>query len=212
MTMTEARTEQRTWQLRGQGFEFCNCQAGCTCNFNGFPTSSDDSCQALVGNIIEQGRCGDTDLSGLTVAMLVQWPKAIHDGGGKAVFVVEPDTTDEQVEALSQICTGQLGGNPWAILATTFDVVGLVKAPITITGEGLDRTLHIEGVGEARGRMLRNPVTDETHEAHIVQPDGFIWRKGECGVGEFQASAEGLEMSFQDSNWILYDFDWAHDR
>lgn len=212
MTMTAARTEQRSWHLRGQGFEFCNCQPGCTCNFSGFPTSSDDSCQALVGDVIEEGRCGETDLSGLTVAMLAQWPKAIHDGGGRAVIVVEPDATDEQVEALSQICTGQLGGNPWAILSTTFDVVGLVKAPITVTGEGLERTLHIEGVGEARGRMLRNPVTGETHEAHIVQPDGFIWRKGECGVGDFRASAEGLEMSFQDSNWILYDFDWAHDR
>lgn len=212
MTMTQERTQQRTWHLRGQGFEFCNCQPGCTCNFSGFPTSSDDSCQALVGNVIEEGRCGETDLSGLTVAALIQWPKAIHDGGGKAVFVVEPATTDDQISALSEIFTGQLGGNPWAILGTTFDVAGLVKAPIEINGDGLDRTMRIDGVGEGRGRMFRNPVTNETHEAHIVQPDGFIWRKGECGVGDFEASAEGVEMSFQNSNWIYFEFDWAHDR
>lgn len=36
------------WRLTGRGYEFCNCQPGCTCNFSGFPTSSDGSCKAAV--------------------------------------------------------------------------------------------------------------------------------------------------------------------
>ena len=27
------------WQMRGTGYEFCNCDFGCGCNFGGFPNS-----------------------------------------------------------------------------------------------------------------------------------------------------------------------------
>ncbi|HVU74567.1 MAG TPA: DUF1326 domain-containing protein [Mycobacteriales bacterium] len=206
-TATEKKT---TWSLRGIGYEFCNCNPGCTCNFGGFPSSADRSCKALVANKITQGRCGEVDLSGVTAVAIIDWPKAIHDGGGRAVFVVPPETTDAQIDALSQIYTGKLGGLPWELLGNTYDVVGLVKAPVTITADGLTCSMDIEGVGSARGDYFANPVTGERHEAHIVLPDGFIWTKGECGVGSFTAAAEGLSLSFEKTNWILYDFDWSN--
>lgn len=206
-----AATETRTaWRLTGKGYEFCNCQPGCTCNFSGFPTSPDGSCKALVANVIESGHCGDVDLSGVTAVAVIDWPKAIHDGNGRAVFVIPPEVGEDQVGALAQIYTGALGGQPWEILGTTYEVVGLVRAPVTIEGEGLDVTVRVEGVGDGNGRYFANPVTGERHEAHIVLPDGFIWRDGNCGVGSFTARAEGLDLRFQDSNWILYDFDWAN--
>ncbi len=207
MTTTDA-PPTTSWQLTGVGFEFCNCNPGCTCNFSGFPTSADGSCQAMVANIVTSGQCGDVDLSGVTAVAVLDWPKAIHDGDGKAVFVVNPDTSEEQIGALSQIYTGALGGEPWSILSTTFEVVGLVKAEITIEDRGIDSTVAVEGLVQATGRSLRNPVTDEPHEAHIVMPDGFIWRDGLCGVGDFTAAAEGLELEFKDTNWIRYEFDW----
>lgn len=213
MAATETKTEQATtWNLKGVGYEFCNCDPGCACNFAGAPSSDDGSCQALVINVIEEGSCGEVDLSGVTAAALITWPQAIHDGGGTAVFIVEPATTDEQVDALAQIFTGQLGGNPWAILGTTFEVGGLLKAPVEISGQGLEIAVEIPGVGHARGDVLRNPVTGDPHEAHIVLPTGFIWKDGNCGVGSFAAEAEGLSLEFEDSNWIRYEFDWAHDR
>lgn len=33
-----ATTPPTPWFLRGQGYEFCNCQFGCGCNFGGYPT------------------------------------------------------------------------------------------------------------------------------------------------------------------------------
>jgi hypothetical protein len=53
------------WKLRGKGYEFCNCDFGCGCNFGGFPNSEDGSCRALVGLNIAEGSCGDVDLSGV---------------------------------------------------------------------------------------------------------------------------------------------------
>lgn len=207
MTVTDA-PPTTSWSLSGVGYEFCNCQPGCTCNFSGFPTSSDNSCKAMVANVMTSGHCGDVDLSGVTAVAVIDWPRAIHDGGGKAVFVVEPATTEEQIGALAQIYTGALGGEPWSILGTTFEVAGLVKATITIEDRGIDSTVTVEGLGSATGRSLRNPVTDEPHEAHIVMPEGFIWNDGLCGVGSFEVAAEGLQLEFTDTNWIRYDFDW----
>lgn len=200
----------KAWHLRGKGYEFCNCDFGCGCNFGGFPNSPDGSCRALVGMDISEGSCGNVDLSGVKCAAVVDWPKAIHEGDGECVFIVDPSATEEQVEALAQICTGQLGGMPWELLGPTFEVVGLERAEISIEGEGPKSVFRAEGIAEGRGDAFKNPVTGEDHFANIHLPDGFIWEEGECGQGSFHAEAGGLSLEFEDTNWILYDFDWSN--
>jgi hypothetical protein len=198
------------WQLRGQGYEFCNCDFGCGCNFGGFPNSKDGSCRALVGLNITRGSCGDVDLTGVKCAGIYAWPKAIHEGHGKVAFVVDPATTDKQVEALGQIFTGTLGGMPWEILGPTAEVVGLVKARITIEGSGRQSTFRAEGIGEGRGDSLKNPVTGEDHAVEVHLPQGFIWKKGECGQGSFRAAAAGVSVASEKTNCIFYQFDWSN--
>jgi hypothetical protein len=205
-----AATDKTTWHLRGTGYEFCNCDFGCGCNFGGFPNSKDGSCQAMVGMHITSGQCGDVDVSGLTCAALVAWPKAIHEGNGKCVFIVEPGTTEQQIGALAQIFSGQLGGMPWEILGPTFEVVGLEKAKITIEGEGVKSVFRVDGIAEAKGNAFKNPVTGDEHHATVELPDGFIWTRGQCGVGTFKAKAGNLQLSFDKTNWILYQFDWTN--
>ncbi len=204
------RAPATRWQLKGQGYEFCNCDFGCGCNFGGFPNSKDGSCRALVGLKITQGKCGGVNLSGVKCAGIYAWPKAIHEGNGKVAFVVDPATTDKQVDALAQIFTGKLGGMPWEILGPSAEVVGLVKAKITIEGKGRKSTFRAEGVGEGRGEVFKNPVTGEDHLADVHLPDGFIWKKGECGQGSFRASASGLSVAAEKTNWIYYQFNWSN--
>lgn len=209
MATTQTAT---TWRLRGTGYEFCNCQPGCTCNFSGFPTSPDGSCKAAVGNHIKEGFCGDVDLSDVTAVAIIDWPGPIHDGNGKAVFVVPPAVSDEQLDAMAQIFTGQLGGMPWAILGPTFEVAGVVRAEVELDHDGMNSGFSIPGVGQAKGHKLKNPVTGEDHDASILLDGGFIWERGDCGEGSFEVEAEGIHLKFDDSNWILYDFDWTNEE
>ena len=51
-----ATATKTRWQMTGQGYEFCNCDFGCGCNFGGFPNSKDGSCRALVGLTVTSGR------------------------------------------------------------------------------------------------------------------------------------------------------------
>ncbi len=198
------------WAMEGQGYEFCNCDFGCGCNFGGFPNSADGSCRALVGLNIESGSCGDVDLSGVKCAGIFVWPKAIHEGEGKAAFVVDPSTTEEQAGALAQIFTGQLGGMPWELLGPSFEVAGLERAPITIKGTGPKSTFTIEGVGEGKGDTLKNPVTGEDNLPEIHIPDGFIWTKGLAGQGTHKAEAAGVSVESENTNFIQYAFDWSN--
>ena len=198
------------WEMKGTGYEFCNCDHGCGCNFGGFPNSDDGSCRALVGVKIDSGMCGDVDLSGVKCAAIIAWPKAIHEGNGKAAFVVDLSTTEEQTGALAQIFTGQLGGMPWELLGPTFEVVGLEKAAITIEGSGPKTTFRAEGIADGIGDTLKNPVTGEDHFAEVHLPNGFIWTRGQVGQGTHKASAGGVEIESKNKNWILYDFDWSN--
>jgi hypothetical protein len=207
MTATETTT---AWRLKGKGYEFCNCQPGCTCNFSGFPTSPDGSCKAAVGTHIVEGQCGDVGLNDIKVVAILDWPKAIHDGNGKAIFVVPPAVTDEQLGAMAQIFTGQLGGLPWSILGTTYEVAGVVRADVEIDDDGINSGISIPGVGQARGTTLKNPVTGEEHLVAIDLDQGFIWKRGDCGQGSFEVEAEGMHLNFEDSNWIYYEFDWTN--
>ena len=198
------------WAMKGTGYEYCKCDFGCGCNFGGFPNSKDGSCRALVGFSIDGGSYGDVDLSGVKAAAVIAWPKAIHEGNGQAAFIVDPATTDQQVDVLAQIFTGKLGGLPWELLGPTFEVVGLEKAAITIEGSGPKTTFRVEGIGEGRGDVFKNPVTGDDHFAEVHLPNGFIWTKGECGQGSHHASVAGLEIASDKTNWILYRFDWSN--
>ncbi|HSE91975.1 MAG TPA: DUF1326 domain-containing protein, partial [Methylomirabilota bacterium] len=135
---------------------------------------------------------------------------AIHEGNGKAAFIFDVAATDEQVEALSQILAGKLGGLPWELLGSTFKVVGILKRKITVEGSGRKSTFRIEGVGEGRGDTLKNPVTGEDHIVNVDLPTGFIWKKGEAGQGSFHASVEDLSVQFDKTNWIYYQYDWSN--
>jgi hypothetical protein len=77
------------------------------------------------------------------------------------------------------------------ILGSTFEVAGLVKAPISFERTGVKATMSVR---RATGDTFKNPVTGEPHQAQIVLPDGFFWKKGDCGVGTFEVQAGGVHL------------------
>ena len=80
-------SEVPTWHIRGQVILACNCDFGCPCNFNGLPTTG--KCEGAWNWHIQEGSYGDVRLDGLTFCVAVNWPGAIHEGGGEAFFVFD---------------------------------------------------------------------------------------------------------------------------
>ena len=100
-------TETRTpYRLKGVWLETCNCDAGCNCNFGGFPDHG--SCQGIIGIAVQEGNYGNVDMAGVRAVVAAKWPKAIHDGDGKAVFFVDETASAEQAESLAKIFSGKV--------------------------------------------------------------------------------------------------------
>lgn len=117
--MSSTTTQIPKWNIHADYVETCNCDYGCPCNFNGFPTYG--SCQALVLIHIRSGTYGDTRLDGLDFIAAEYWPKAIHEGNGTAQYFITNSANEEQRHALTKICSGQANGDGhFALFARTF--------------------------------------------------------------------------------------------
>ncbi len=174
--MTQTQTPYR---VKGVFLETCNCDSGCNCNFGGFPDHG--SCEALIGIKIDEGKIGDVDLSGMKVVLAAKWPKAIHEGDGAAAIYIDESATEEQVGGIATILTGQAGGMPWEILATTLSSLdGPHMTSIKMDVNGRNSGFSIDGICEAKFTPLLNPVTGDENEVHIVFPGGgLIWDDGD---------------------------------
>lgn len=189
------------WSYTADYLEFCNCAFGCPCNFNGFPTQG--NCRAVVAYRITEGRFGDVDLAGATVALAVAWPKAIHDGGGTAAVFFDPSTKPEQMEALGAIFTNQHGGLPHEILAPTLStLLGPFVEPIDIKVDGTRSSLSIGGKIAASMTPHTSPVEPfDEQEIHLVLPKGFIWQDALAARTTGQSvSVDGLAFEDKDTN------------
>jgi hypothetical protein len=206
MTITQTQTP---YKVKGVFLETCNCDSGCNCNFGGFPDHG--SCEALIGIKIDEGKIGDADLSGMKVVLAVKWPKAIHEGDGAAAIYIDESATEEQVDGIATILTGQAGGMPWEILATTLSSLdGPHMKSINMDINGRNSGFSIDGICEVKFTPLLNPVTGAENEVHIVFPTGgLIWDDGDnaatavmkVDTGSIQFDHSGQSAIFAPVEW-----------
>ena len=184
--MAEA-TARIPYRMKVHFLETCNCDPGCNCNFGGFPDHG--GCEWLVGMVVIEGHFGSVDLAGVRIVWAGKFPGALHEGHGRGVLFIDASARPEQVAGIAAIASGQLGGMPWEVLGTAcplYDAVeGPVLKPIEITIDGRRSHFRIPGVLEARLTPLKNPVTGEENEVHIVFPTGgLIWNDGNAATTE----------------------------
>lgn len=194
---------QSSWYIKGREFIHCNCAYGCPCQFNALPTHG--HCQAVGGIHIDEGRHGDTDLSGLNIAAIWRWPGAVHQGHGEVVPIVDERADSEQRAALLRILSGLdtvEGATVFQVFATTYEkVYDPVFAPvdIDIDIDGRSARLKVAGWIEARGEPIRNAVTGAESRARINLPNGFEYDIAEMGRG--WATTEGpIAIELADSH------------
>lgn len=189
------------WRYRAEYLEFCNCAYGCPCNFSGFPTTG--ACEAVVGYRMLEGTCGDVDLTGATLVLAVKWPKAIHDGNGDLAVFFDTSTTQEQIDALVAIFTGQHGGLPHEIIAATIsNMRGPFVEDITFNADSTKSSITIGNKVHAEMTPFVAPVEPhDPQEIHIGLPQGFIWQDALAArnVGQ-KVSVDGLTFHAEDTN------------
>lgn len=175
------------WEIKGREFGNCNCSYGCPCQFNALPTHG--HCRGFAVYEIERGFHGSTRLDGLRAAGIFRWPGPIHEGKGEGVHVLDRRATPEQRAALLRILRGEdtePGATVFYVFSSTCDTLhDPLVADIAFEMDigARTATAKIDGVAEAKGAPIINPVTGAEHRVRIVQPEGFEFAEAEIGRG-----------------------------
>lgn len=140
------------WSLSGTYFESCNCEAACPCVFLSPPTEGE--CTALVGWHIDSGDHEGVTLDGLNVAMAVYSPGHMAETPWQAALYLDDQASDEQLNGLGTIFSGQAGGVPAALGEHIGTVLGAGPAPISYEGGNRDRAMRIGDVADVAVSMM----------------------------------------------------------
>ena len=201
MSDTTAATKYR---IRVHNLETCNCSNGCGCQFSGFPDYG--NCEAIIGFEVIAGEYGEVDLAGVRAVFAGKWPGAIHEGHGQGVLFIDESASPDQVQGLTTILSGQAGGLPWEIFATTIErFEGPILKKIEMNVDGRRSSFRIPGIVDVNMTPLTNPVTGEESEVHVVYPKGgLVWNDGDVTTTSRMQITHG-DMNFQyPGKWAVY--------
>ncbi len=186
------------WNMKADYIETCNCDYGCPCNFNGFPTGG--FCRALVLYHIRDGNFGKIKLDGLDVIVVMSWPKAIHEGNGTVQLYVTKKADESQRDAIIRIFSGQSKGDgPFVLFAGTFKYVLEPQFVDIVTKiDGKKSSFSVPDVMDVQIESFMNPVTGEEQETKIELPKGFIWKLAQAAKSKIMRISTP-SLNFDDS-------------
>ena len=132
-----------SWSLNGSYFETCSCDLMCPCNMSFDHGATYDYCRVTLVFNVKEGEIEGTDVGGLTVAAIADTPKVMTEGNWKLGLFVDDKASDEQMEKLAGVFSGQKGGPMEAIVPLVGEVLGVERAPIEVQEDGLGHAVKI---------------------------------------------------------------------
>jgi hypothetical protein len=103
------------WRISGTYLEACNCEAICPCRTVGGRKggrSTEGICMGSLSWLIDEGRAGETDLSGLRVVLALRYDDDEPGSPWDFFLYLDERADGPQREALEEIFLGRLGGAP----------------------------------------------------------------------------------------------------
>jgi hypothetical protein len=132
-----------TWQISGEYMETCNCTLLCPCitsNLAALPTEGD--CKAAVTLRIDKGAKDGVKLDGVSFIVMIHAPGAMGAGNMTVGLIIDDKASDTQVEAISAIATGAVGGPMAALAPLVGRIAGVERRPISFDMNGLNRAVR----------------------------------------------------------------------
>ncbi len=186
------------WNIEADLLQACNCDYGCPCEFSAPPTKG--FCEGMGAWKIHRGMYGDIKLDGLGLGFAAHWPKAIHEGNGTVCIFVDEKASAAQRDALLSIASGQAGGLPFEIIATTFSkILEPMFVPFHFHLHGRESSVKIGEAVTVSVTPILNPVTKEPESVKVQHATGFIFKEAECvSAREMKVNARELKFSWPD--------------
>jgi len=196
------------WKIEAYYIDSCNCDWGCPCQFLARPTHG--NCEGIGGIQIKKGNYGAIKLDGLSAALILSYPGAVHEGHGKAAYYIDEREEEAQFQALGKILMGTAGGGPFEVYASTCEYFQEPRrARIEVDLNGLKSRIKIANIGEVQLEPIRNPVTNEEYRAVIELPGGFEANRMDQASSKKLFMKDGfLDFTYHDTYGSLSEVRW----
>ena len=131
------------WDLRGSYVETCSCELMCPCNLSFDHGATYDFCRVTLVFNIREGEVDGTDIGGLRVAMIADTPKVMTEGNWRLGVFIDEGATDEQLDKLVKVFSGQLGGPMAGLAPLVGELLGVERAAIEVDEDGLRHSVRV---------------------------------------------------------------------
>ena len=135
-----------SWTMKGSYVETCSCDLICPCNASFDHGATYDYCRVTLVFAIREGEIDGTEVGGLNVAAIADTPKVMTDGNWRLGLFVDERASDEQMEKLVGVFSGQLGGPMEGLVPLIGEMLGVERAPIEVVDEGLRHAVRVGDV------------------------------------------------------------------
>jgi len=160
-----------SWNLTGSYVETCSCELMCPCNLSLDHGATYDFCRVTLVFDIREGEIEGTDIGGRKVAAIADTPKVMTEGNWRLGVFIDDQATDEQFGKLVQVFGGQLGGPMAALGPLVGEMLGVERAAIQISHDGLRHSVR---VGDAIDFEVEDIVPFGVETGRPVRFDGMF--------------------------------------
>ena len=131
------------WNLEGTYFESCSCEVVCPCTASMALGADYDRCRVTLVFNVARGDVDGTDVGGVALAVVADTPKVMTDGNWRLGVFIDAAASDEQAEKLGAVFSGQLGGPMAGLGPLVGENLGVERAPIEVSEDGLRHAVKI---------------------------------------------------------------------
>jgi hypothetical protein len=160
-----------SWNLKGSYVETCSCDLICPCNATFDHGATYDYCRVVLLFNVREGDVEGTDIGGLKIAMIADTPKVMTEGNWKLGVFVDENASDEQMDKLVQVFSGQLGGPMAGIAPLVGEMLGVERAAIEVNDDGV---LHSVKVGDSIDFEIKDIVPFGVETGQPVRFQGMF--------------------------------------
>jgi hypothetical protein len=115
----------------------------CPCNLSLDHGATYDFCRVTLVFNIRDGQIEGTEIAGRKVVLIADTPKVMTEGNWRLGVYIDDGASDEQFDKLVKVFGGQLGGPMGALAPLVGEVVGVERAAIEITDDGLRHSVRV---------------------------------------------------------------------
>ena len=211
MSMVEDLRVVDPWYLKGELALSCSCEVFCPCVLSlGKHAPTEGYCQTWAGVRIDDGRFGETDLSGVKFGFMADIPGRLGRGNWTVALFVDDTASAYAVKALTWIMTGRAGGSTALLKILAGSFLGVRQVPITYDVKGETRIVQIGKIVDGaitpvRGKDQGNVVIRNSE--YWIAPDIIVSKADKSRFRLF-----GRNWNFEGRSAEICKLDWSNQK